>query len=77
MRVAGYSDYFCDLSDAFLKGANLAGADLREANLTGANLSLVDWIETDGAFVWSLAYLIHPETAWITDPADHRRMDRP
>lgn len=45
--------------------------------LTGANLGLVDWIETDGEFVRSLAYLIHPETAWITDPPDHRRMDRP
>ena len=32
----------CDLSGAYLKGANLSGADLQECNLTGANLSGAD-----------------------------------
>ena len=47
-----------------------------ERTLTGANLGLLDWIETDGELVRSFAYLIHPDTAWIADPADHRRVDR-
>lgn len=46
-----------------------------ERTLAGTNLGLVDWIETDGDCARSFAYLIHPDTAWSTDPASHRRAD--
>lgn len=47
-----------------------------ERTLTGTTAGLLDWIETDGELIRSFAYLIHPDTAWIADPAEHRRVDR-
>jgi hypothetical protein len=64
------------IEPALVREQDLAQYRRAERTLTGANLGLLDWIETDGELVRSFAYLIHPDTAWITDPVDHRRVDR-
>lgn len=64
------------IEPSVVREQDLAHYRRAERTLTGANLGLLDWIETDGELVRSFAYLVHPDTAWITDPADHRRVDR-
>jgi hypothetical protein len=40
------------------------------------NIAFRDWIQTDGDLFVSAAHTLHPESAWSSDPPDHRRADR-